>query len=366
MLTYLTLAVMTGVGLQYFLLWYLIGYHFKKHESNLHALPVVNVLLPCRNEAHTLPDCLQAFEDLRYPVDKIRFYVADDHSEDQTAAILSRWTAAGENRHLVSLPHPPGKQENGKAVALAAMIDRAGEGLLLFTDADCIVPAGWAETMSKAYRSEFGLLTGITTISGNGFFQRMQSLDWWLVLGKVKVVSDLGFSLTAMGNNMMADRDAYHRSGGFAAVRDQVTEDLALSINMYRQGYRPAHLVNKDVLVKTRPQKSFGSLLEQRKRWARGAFSLPWYWQMLLGLQVVFYLALVVGLIQSFWLAAGIWGLKICFQSMFMSTFARKTETKIGLIPLLGFEIYNWLISWSTVLYYFWPSGIKWKNRKYR
>ncbi|NHE59530.1 glycosyltransferase [Cyclobacterium plantarum] len=359
------ICIMVLVGIQYLMLWLLIRFNFRNHGACTSELPKVNILIPCRNEAHNLPACLKSLEDLKYPEDKIHFFLADDHSEDQTEAILADWAAAGNNRHLVQLEHRPGAEENGKAVALAAMVSCVKEGLLLFTDADCVVPPLWAEKMCLAYQEDFGLLTGTTMISGNHLFHLMQSMDWWLTLGKVKAVADMGFSLTAMGNNMLVGQKAYWQSGGFLVVKDQVTEDLALSKILFQQGYRPAHLVSKDVLVKTKPEKNFISLMEQRKRWARGAFSLPWYWQLLLGLQLAFYLALLVGLIHSFWLAAGIWGVKICFQSLFISTFAGKTETKIGLLPLLGFEIYNWLVSWSTVLYYFWPSGIKWKNRKY-
>ncbi|MFO7823829.1 MAG: glycosyltransferase [Cyclobacterium sp.] len=366
MLATIAMGILVLVGIQYFILWWLISNNFKKHEGGTAALPVVNVLLPCRNEAHNLPACLQSLENLNYPGDRIRFYVADDHSEDQTGTMLAQWVSAGKNRQLVQLDQKPGAQENGKAVALAAMVLSVKEGLLLFTDADCVVPSGWAEKMARAYQEEFGMLTGITMISGKTIFDQMQAMDWWLTLGKVKAVSDLGYSLTAMGNNMLIGRNAYQIAGGFSAVKEQVTEDLALSKIMFQKGYRPAHLVNKEVLVRTRPEKNFTSLMEQRKRWARGAFLLPWYWQLLLGLQVAFYLTLLVGLVHSFWLAAGIWGVKICFQSLFISTFAGKTETKIGLLPLLGFEIYNWLVSWSTVLYYFWPSGIKWKNRTYQ
>lgn len=356
---------MVFVGIQYLLLWLLISFNFRKHDAHSNELPGVNILVPCRNEAHNLPACLSSLEKLKYPKDKIHFYLADDHSNDQTGAILADWAAGENNRHLVQLDRKPGAQENGKAVALAAMVPSVREGFLLFTDADCVVPPLWAEKMCRAYQEDFGLLTGITRISGDNFFHLMQSLDWWLTLGKAKAVADLGFSLTAMGNNMLIGQVPYRQSGGFSAVKDQVTEDLAISKILFQQGFRPAHLVDKDVLVETKPEKGFISLMEQRKRWARGAFSLPWYWQLLLGLQVAFYLALLVGLSYSFWLAAGIWGVKICFQSLFISTFAGKTETKIGLLPLLGFEIYNWLVSWSTVLYYFWPSGIKWKNRTY-
>lgn len=352
---------------QYLILWYRIRWHFKTYRSPTAQLPAISILLPCRNEEKNLSACLSSLEQLRYPQHKIRFLVADDHSEDKTGEILASWADLAENRQLIPLGKTPGVGENGKALALAAMATRVQEGeLMMFTDADCQVPAAWAETMAKAYRDQYGAVTGITTLSEKGVFARMQALDWWLTLGKVKVVSDWNFTLTAMGNNMCVGKEPYEKVGGFKAVRNEVTEDLALARALFREGKHPIHMVEKEVLVKTFPEPSFSRLMQQRKRWMRGAFLLPWYWQLLLGLQVGFYLALVLALyLLPFW-ALMAWAGKILAQSLFIGTFAAKTETKTKPGELIGFEIYNWMVSWSTVLYYFWPGAIEWKKRRYK
>ncbi|MDN3688810.1 glycosyltransferase family 2 protein [Cyclobacterium jeungdonense] len=360
------LLILFLVMLQYLILWFRITRNFKAYRNYPAFLPAISVLLPCRNEAKNLPACLRSLEQLRYPDHKIRFLLADDHSEDETGGILAAWASLKNNRQLISLDKRPGDGENGKALALAAMATRVPEGeLMVLTDADCEVPAGWAENMAKAYRDTYGAVTGITTISGKGIFARMQALDWWLTLGKVKVVSDWGCTLTAMGNNMCVGKQAYEEVGGFYEVRKEVTEDLALARALFRDGKRPIHLVDKEVLVKTLPEPSFSRLMKQRKRWMRGAFLLPWYWQLLLGLQVGFYLALVPALYHFPLLGAMAWTGKILAQSLFIGTFAAKTETKIKPEELIGFEIYNWMVSWSTVLYYFWPGAIQWKKRRY-
>ncbi|WP_375583419.1 glycosyltransferase [Cyclobacterium xiamenense] len=328
---------------------------------------MICILLPCRNEAENLPDCLHALEGLAYPTDRIRYLLADDHSSDETGAILANWAAKGTNRQVIPLGRRPAPGENGKALALAEMAAQVRKGeFMLFTDADCRVPPGWAACMAKTYRKEFGLVTGITRISGNSWFARMQALDWWLTLGKVKVVADWGYNLTAMGNNMAMAESAYRKAGGFLPLTGAVTEDLALARAVQGIGYRPIQLVNKAVLVSTLPELGFTNLMKQRKRWMRGAFLLPWYWQLLLGLQVGFYLALMVAMYYVP-LQAGIgWCIKILVQSLFIGTFAAKTETKTRFLDLICFEIYNWIVSWSTVLYYFWPGAIQWKNRNYR
>lgn len=194
------LVVLFLVMLQYLILWYRILWNFKTYRHISTEFPAISLLLPCRNEEKNLPACLQSLEQLRYPEHKIRFLLADDHSEDKTGEILASWANMAENRQVVPLYKKPRKGENGKALALAAMADQVQEGeLMIFTDADCQVPAGWAEAMATAYRDTYGAVTGITTISGKGLFYRMQALDWWLTLGKVKVVSDWGLHLRLWG-----------------------------------------------------------------------------------------------------------------------------------------------------------------------
>ncbi|MBR9773634.1 MAG: glycosyltransferase [Cytophagales bacterium] len=365
MIGLVALVLVILVSLLYATLCVLIRFNFKQYAFESSTLPAIAILLPCRNEAENLPECLQALEAIDYPADKVRFLVADDHSEDKTLNILQAWVNKAANRTLVPLIKRPEKGENGKAKALEEMAKQVKSGLMVFTDADCVVPASWCLALAKVYREEYGLVTGITTVGGSSLFARMQALDWWLTLGKVKVVSDIGYSLTAMGNNMVMGRAAYQHSGGFGRVIKDVTEDLAMSIVLYNQGYRPIHLVNKESLVRTKPEKTVRNLLQQRKRWMRGAFLLSLVWQLLLGLQVAFYAGLLVSLYFIPWWTVIFWLIKIIFQSIFIHTFASKTMTRVSFFDLIYFEIYNWWVSWATVIFYFYPIELTWKNREY-
>jgi cellulose synthase/poly-beta-1,6-N-acetylglucosamine synthase-like glycosyltransferase len=361
----LALFIVVLVSLLYATLFFLVRLNFKNYVNATADLPMVSILLPCRNEAINLPACLEALENIDYPAEKIKFLVTDDHSEDETATILRKWTSKAGNRTFIPLSKRPESGQNGKALALAEMAGRVNTGLLVFTDADCIVPPGWCKAFTRAYADRYGLVTGITTVEGTRFFDRMQALDWWLTLGKVKVISDAGYSLTAMGNNMAMGREAYQYSGGFSAVAHEVTEDLAISIALYNQGYRPIHIVNEASLVKTKPEETVWNLLQQRKRWMRGAFLLPLTWQVLLGFQVIFYLGLMAGFFFIPLWTGLFWLIKFTFQSLFISNFASKTATKIRFLDLIYFEIYNWWVSWATVIFYFCPVGLTWKNRSY-
>lgn len=396
---YICLIVVGWVVIQYGLLYMLLKFRFKKYSQDgtaegthhcdfdidhnsamTHSDPVterfpkiknwpkVAVVVPARNEALSLPACLLSLERLEYPDDKIEFLLADDHSEDTTATIIKEWALKAANRRQVKIDPPGNPGINGKAHALAQMISHTNADLLLFTDADCEVPTSWVKSMVSAYLAcgkDCGVVTGITKVKPQGFLGKMQALDWWVTLGTVKVTSDFGFNLTAMGNNMLVTREAYNAVGGFDQVKMHLTEDLALSAAISRKGYRAFHHVDAECLITTLPERSLLDLMTQRRRWMHGVFLLPWYWQGLLMTQVGFYPAVFGLMLTMPWTGWLLWISKWFVQSVLIREFASKVETKIPTLDLLIFEFYYCCSSWSTVAYYFWPGKTNWKKRKY-
>ncbi|WP_158860144.1 glycosyltransferase [Lunatibacter salilacus] len=334
-------------------------------KEDIDHFPELAVIVPARNEQINLPSCLAALEKLDYPSEKIDFYIGDDNSNDASWEIMSNWAALGYNRYSVRLASPDSPTLNGKAVALQKLVAKSEADFYLFTDADCQVPVSWARQMVASYRPGAGMVTGITKIEADNWFGRMQACDWWLSLGMVKGLADFGINLTAMGNNLMVEKDAYKAVGGFLEVADSVTEDLALCRKMFESGFRPIHQVDSKLLVITQPEATFPALMRQRKRWARGALTLPWTWKMLLFLQVAFFPSIITLII--FFPVVGIlcWIVKVIVQSSMLKNFAARTETKLTTLNLLTFECYYGIVGCSTVLYYFWPSKILWKNREY-
>ena len=98
----------------------------------------------------------------------------------------------------------------------------------------------------------------------------------------------------------------------------------------------------------------------------KGAMSLPWYWILLLAFQCGFFPAIISLLIYNMYWGMAIWLIKIVIQSLFINGFARRTGISVSGLHLLLFEFYYLMVSWCTIVYYFWPSSINWKDRHYR
>ncbi len=337
-------------------------------KQQIDEYPKVSILIPARNESHHLKLCLDALDALDYPKEQLQVILGNDQSIDDTEEIMQAWTSNKPHASYINISNIPTEgKTNGKANALAQMAHFANGEFLLFTDADCVVPASWAKEMvSAALKDEnIGFVTGVTTIAHQGPYAIMQDYDWLFTLGMVKVLSDLGISVTTMGNNMLISNVAYNAVGGFSGIKFSLTEDFEMAQAIQREGYQGVHQVSRQNLIVTQAQPNVFSLLEQRKRWMFGAMKLPFIIKGLLGLQALF-LPLVILLIYNYtflgWL---FWGVKWGIQSYFIYLFKRKLGQRINVIACIFFEIYYLFTAWSTILYYFWPSKTNWKGRKY-
>lgn len=353
--------------LQYVVLLFYLKANWKNHFIKKNGFPKVSVLVAARNEEKHLPALLRSFDKLKYPADQLEILIADDQSEDNTAQIVEEWIGCAPNRKLVTVSSNQGNlsQKNGKANALAILSKKASGELYFFTDADCEVPENWIKEGINCFDANTGLVLGITQVKSRNLFEKMQEIDWWNTLGIVKVVTDLNLPATGLGNNMVISKEAYDKCGGFEKIPFSLTEDLEISKSVRKLGYKIKHQCCESFLLKTKAEKDLISLLRQRKRWMAGAMTLSFSWKIILGLQFLYYPAIIILLGLDWQLGLLIFGFKILIQSLFLSFFAGNIKQKIGFLPLLLFEFYQmWNLS-LTILYYFWPGQIEWKARKY-
>ncbi|HSF53022.1 MAG TPA: glycosyltransferase [Algoriphagus sp.] len=352
---------------QYVLLLFFLKTNWKNHFKKTANIPKVSILIAARNEEQTLPQLLESLSGLDYPPEKLEILIADDQSSDLTAKVIEDWVKNSSYRRLISITSSQAGlyHKNGKANALAILGKEASGEYLFFTDADCQLPRNWIREGISCFDNETGMVIGITQVNSSRHFEKMQEIDWWNTLGIVKIVTDLDLPTTGLGNNMVISKTAYLNSGGFEGIRFSLTEDLEVSRSIRRLGFKIRHQVTENFLVKTKAEKNWKSLLHQRKRWLAGAMTLSLPWKILLSIQFLFFPS-VIALIALEWkMGVVIWILKIVSQSLFLNFFAKKAGQRIGLFPLIFFDIYQIQSLSLTILYYFWPGKVQWKSRNY-
>jgi glycosyltransferase involved in cell wall biosynthesis len=101
--------------------------------------PSISVVIPARDAARTLDECLAALSRQTLPCDCFEIIVVNDGSSDDTVEVAQRWGA-----RLISQP------KRGPAAARNRGVCQARGEIVLFTDADCAPAEDWVERLSQA------------------------------------------------------------------------------------------------------------------------------------------------------------------------------------------------------------------------
>lgn len=203
--------------------------------------PAISVLIPARNEAATIASCLHSLLAQDYP--NAEFLVLDDASDDATAAIVTQIATLDDRvRLLQGAPLPPGWL--GKCHACAQLAAAAHGDYLLFTDADTAHgPASLAQALAAAEQLHVGLIAALPRQCAQTCSERliMPLLPFnilaLLPVGLVRRRPEPSLS-AGIGQFLFFHRSAYLATGGHAAIRDQVLDDVALARRVKAAGWR--------------------------------------------------------------------------------------------------------------------------------
>lgn len=97
------------------------------------AHPLVSIIVAAHNEESCIEEKLLNLLALDYPRDRAEILIGSDGSSDRTEEIVRRF--AGEGVGLVSFP-----QQHGKSAMQNSLAALASGDVLVFTDADCLLP----------------------------------------------------------------------------------------------------------------------------------------------------------------------------------------------------------------------------------
>lgn len=228
------------------------------------AWPLVSVLIPARNEAANIERCVRSLLAQDYANLEIR--VLDDQSTDETYAIVDRLRREHPKRTLRVLRGkelPEGWM--GKCHACQQLADQARGDYLLFTDADTEHAPGAvsgavaaAEELGAAFVTALPRQEAVTL--GERLFQPLLPYDV-LSLLPIEWVGKVAAPILSAGSGQFSffRRTVYDAIGGYAAIHDQVLEDMEIVRLVKAAGYRAIWL-DGGRAVRCRMYRSFGDL----------------------------------------------------------------------------------------------------------
>jgi 4,4'-diaponeurosporenoate glycosyltransferase len=226
----------------------------------------VSVVIPARNEEHNLPPLLSSLLAARPGPNEV--IVVDDHSADGTAAVA---TAHG-TRVLAARPLPAGW--TGKTWSCAQGAEAARADLLLFLDADTWLAPGGFERLTATFAALGPGPVALSVLPYHVMHRTYEELS--LFFNLLMAFGAGGFGLLGrgrlFGQSLLIPRTLYAASGGHAAVRRQILENVALSRRVEAAGGRCVCRGGRGVLQVRMFPEGFSQLCEGwTKAFADGA-----------------------------------------------------------------------------------------------
>lgn len=230
------------------------------------AAATTAVLIPFRNESKSLPKLLLNLEKTTASCQEV--VLINDHSDDDSRTIVASFIRERNHPQWILLDSPGA----GKKAALTAGVEHVKSEIILTTDADCFLPAGWPSNMAKAFASEgVQLVAGpVLTLSMPGFLAKFQQIEWASLL----LVSNSLFSgntpLMCSGANLAYRRSAFLDVEGYQGNDRCLSGDDEFLLEKIVRTYGAdsvAYLKEEELLVKTHPSATWQEFLQQRTRW---------------------------------------------------------------------------------------------------
>jgi len=239
-----------------------LGLSSDKLKSDIDIHYSVDIIIAARNEARHLAECLHMLQEQNYPRERIRIFVIDDGSADDTAEIACRAD--------VEVLKGAGR---GQASARNMAI-RAGSGdLIAFLDAHCIVDANWVRSMASAF-TDYRVGGCLSRIDYRADDPRVQALlDHDSVSFSKHYLGDTVRGKTnlypwVITAACMFRRTAIEEQGGFDESLS-ACEDTEISWSVISLGYQLAYL--PQAIAVHYEQRSLWSYIFKGRVYGRGA-----------------------------------------------------------------------------------------------
>lgn len=240
-----------------------------------HAL--VSILIPARNEAANIADCLE--HALGQFEAKVEVIVMDDGSTDGTAGIVRRFVARDDRARLLEAsPLPAGW--SGKMHACTQLAAAARGTHLLFIDADVrLDPLAAAALAGHAVRNRLALVSGVPRQRiltwGEGLTVPMINLllIGYLPGGGRAFTRHPGLG-AGCGQMMLFERGAYEAVGGHGGVRTTLHDGLTLTRLLRMRGHR-TEMVQGAGLARCRMYRGFTEAWNGFMKNAREGMATP-------------------------------------------------------------------------------------------
>ena len=237
--------------------------------STAGSVTPVTVLIAARNEAERIRYTIDDIIAQDYPKHLTEIIIVDDHSTDNTAAIIRSYADRGVKLLQLNEDKPLNSYKK-KAIAEAIALSQ-GE-LMVCTDADCRMGKSWLSSIVGYYETQQPVMISspVTYFEEKSLFERLQTLEFSYLIGIGAAFIGNGRASTCNGANFAYRKDVFYEVGGFKGIDDLASGDDELLLQKVAEVYpnKIGFFKNRDAIVFTHAKHTLQEFLQQRRRWA--------------------------------------------------------------------------------------------------
>lgn len=268
----------------------------KKVSFAKFKIPFVSVIIVGRNEAQNIDACLSSVFKNNYNSDKYEIIYIDDNSTDDSIEILK--SIKEYNFRFYELKDFENSGHNSyKKAGIKLGIQKSKGEILLFTDADTIVPPNWISSHVEKFDNNPALqmCTGpVLYTDSAGYIKQFQYYDLIATVGFTGFGIIRGLYFMANGANMSIRKDVF--TGNLTNDHIASGDDVFMIQNLAANDKRSvSFLNNKDAVVTTYPENNLRDFLRQRVRWGTKSGHYVDYF-----LKIILILLFLLHLLSSF------------------------------------------------------------------
>ncbi|MDP4283241.1 MAG: glycosyltransferase [Bacteroidota bacterium] len=245
-------------------------------------LPFISIIIAARNEEKNIENCLQSLFVQSYPQIRFEIIVTDDHSTDNTVSIINSFH--NEQVRVINLSDfTKDKTLNSyKKKSIETALQFAKGSLIVTTDADCIAPPKWLETLAFFYNEKNPVFVALPVsfidyLPGDSFFNKaftiFQILDFMTLQGITGASVNKQFHNMCNGANLAYEKRVFNEVGGFQGIDNIASGDDMLLMQKIQNVYpdQIMFLKSPEVIMQTQSSKTLKEFKNQRIRWASKA-----------------------------------------------------------------------------------------------
>lgn len=335
----------------------------------------VSVIIPVRNEEHTIGSLLEQMVAQDYPSESVEFLVSDDFSEDGTLDRVMQWVQRNPGKRIRVIPPRDAREEMpGKKAAIARAVTEATGDLLLFTDADTHRGPHWITAMAGTWKESKGemVLGPVMFSGGKNLLQKIQTLEFLGIMGVTAGAVASGKPVMCNGANLACTRRAFVATGGYYGneqFRSGDDQFLMLKVKNKYSARAIRFCYDPRALVSTEPVRTLAAFVHQRLRWiSKGKGYRDPFTLFTALVTYLTQLLLLIFLLAGLWLhgllpwCGALWLIKIMVDYLLvarMAGFCKKTGLERHYFPAQLFQLIYVPLSGLLV----WLLPFEWKGR---